>query len=148
MGISYQVSTIGFLPALSFPARYARRKMEEGQGIIIFAHGSRIESANEAVRSAAAEVARQGGLPFVEAAFLELGKPDLEGAVLQLASQGVRSILVIPYFLTLGLHLERDLPRIAQDISNKYRELEIRLAPPLDGHPALVQVLLDRVRGA
>ena len=84
----------------------------------------------------------------MEAAFLELGKPDLEGAVLQLASQGVRSILVIPYFLTLGLHLERDLPRIAQDISNKYSELEIRVAPPLDGHPALVQVLLDRVRGA
>jgi sirohydrochlorin ferrochelatase len=122
--------------------------MEEGRGIIIFAHGSRIESANEAVRNVAVEVARQGGLSFVEAAFLELGKPDLEGAVLQLASQGVRSILVIPYFLTLGLHLERDLPRIAQDISNKYNELEIRVGPPLDGHPALVQVLLDRVRGA
>jgi sirohydrochlorin ferrochelatase len=122
--------------------------MEEGQGIIIFAHGSRIESANAAVRSVAGEVARQGGLRHVEAAFLELGKPDLEGAVLKLSSKGVRSILVIPYFLTLGLHLERDLPRIASDISNKYNELEILVAPPLDGHPALVQVLLDRVRGA
>lgn len=115
-------------------------------GIIVFAHGSRIEPANEAVRSAAAELARKGGFEHVEAAFLELGKPDLEGAVVGLAAKGVRQILVVPYFLTLGLHLERDLPRIAQDISNKYNELEITVAAPLEGHPGLVEVLLDRVR--
>jgi sirohydrochlorin ferrochelatase len=115
-------------------------------GIIVFAHGSRIESANEAVRSVAAELARQGGYPYVEPAFLELGHPDLEGAVLQLAAKGATAILVIPYFLTLGMHLERDLPRIAQEISNKYKDLQITVAPPLDGHPGLVQVLLDRAR--
>ena len=53
---------------------------------------------------------------------------------------------MIPYFLTLGTHLERDLPRIAQEISNKYKDLQITVAPPLDGHPGLVQVLLDRAR--
>ena len=114
--------------------------------IIVFAHGSRIESANEAVRSVAAELARQGGFPHVEAAFLELGQPDLEGAIVGLAATGLRHFIVIPYFLTLGLHLDRDLPRIADDISNKYKELEIQVAPPLDGHPALVQVLLARAR--
>ena len=114
--------------------------------IIVFAHGSRIESANEAVRKVAAEVARQGGFPHVEAAFLELGKPDLEGAIVELAAKGVRKFIVIPYFLTLGLHLERDLPRIAAEISNKHNELQVRVAPPLDGHPALVQVLLARAR--
>ena len=116
------------------------------RGIVVFAHGSRIESANEAVRRAAADLARLGGYEHVEAAFLELGQPDLEGAVLRLADMGVQSILVIPYFLTLGLHLERDLPRIAQQIANKYKDLQIRVAPPLDGHPALVQVLVDRAR--
>jgi sirohydrochlorin ferrochelatase len=120
--------------------------VESTPGIVVFAHGSRIESANEAVRTVAASLARQGGFPHVEAAFLELGKPDLEGAVVQLATRGVQRVVVIPYFLTLGLHLERDLPRIAQDISNKYKELQIQVAPPLDGHPALVQVLLTRVR--
>ena len=114
--------------------------------IIVFAHGSRIESANEAVRKVAGELARQGGFSHVEAAFLELGKPDLEGAVVQLAAQGVRSFIVLPYFLTLGLHLDRDLPRIAQEISNKHKALDVRVAPPLDGHPALVQVLLARAR--
>ncbi|MBZ5723396.1 MAG: CbiX/SirB N-terminal domain-containing protein [Acidobacteriia bacterium] len=115
-------------------------------GIIVFAHGSRIASANQAVCEVAARLAQAGSFEHVEAAFLELGQPDLEGAVARLASYGVRRIVVLPYFLTPGLHLERDLPRIVADISSKYSGLEILVTPPLDGHPALLEVLLDRAR--
>jgi sirohydrochlorin ferrochelatase len=117
-------------------------------GFVVFAHGSRIESANEAVRAASAELARLGSLDHVEPAFLELGEPNLEGAVMRLAARGIRRIVVLPYFLTLGLHLERDLPRIVADLSRQHPDLEITASPPLDGHPALVQILLDRARGA
>jgi sirohydrochlorin ferrochelatase len=115
-------------------------------GYIVFAHGSRVESANEAVRSAAGELARRGGLRHVQPAFLELGQPDLEGATEALAREGVERVVVIPYFLTLGLHMERDLPRLIADISKKYKGLEITVTPPLDGHPGLVDALLDRAR--
>ena len=117
-------------------------------GIIVFAHGSRIESANQSVREAAAGLAREGGFPHVEAAFLELGQPDLEGAAARLAQQGVQRIVVVPYFLTLGLHMERDLPVLIERISRLYNGLEIAVTPPLDGHPALIQVLLDRARSS
>jgi sirohydrochlorin ferrochelatase len=113
------------------------------RGIIVFAHGSRVESANEAVRAVAAELSRQGGFR-VEAAFLELGRPDLAGAARRLVDTGVDSITVIPYFLTLGLHMERDLPPLIEKISNQYNGLPIAVTLPLDGHPALVQALLDR----
>jgi sirohydrochlorin ferrochelatase len=113
-------------------------------GIIVFAHGSRIESANQAVRAVAADLARAGNFPHVEAAFLELGQPPLDGAVTALMSKGVGKILVIPYFLTLGMHLERDLPRLIEGIAQAHPGLEISVTPPLDGHPALVQALLDR----
>jgi sirohydrochlorin ferrochelatase len=113
------------------------------RGIIVFAHGSRVESANEAVRKVAAELANAGG-DRVEAAFLELGQPDLDGAAARLVEAGVDSLTIIPYFLTLGLHMERDLPPLIERISNAYNGLPIAVTPPLDGHPALVQVLLDR----
>lgn len=113
-------------------------------GIIVFAHGSRVESANQAVRGVASELARAGDFPHVEAAFLELGEPDLAGAAAKLVEQGVERILVLPYFLTLGLHMERDLPRLTESISNRYKGLEVLVGPPLDGHPALVEILLDR----
>ena len=117
-------------------------------GIIVFAHGSRVESANVAVRAVAKDLARAGGFGHVEAAFLELGQPDLEGAVAALAKAGAERIVVIPYFLTLGLHMERDLPRLIEDISRKYNGLDITVTAPLDGHPGLVQVLLDRARNS
>jgi sirohydrochlorin ferrochelatase len=118
--------------------------MKTSSAIIVFAHGSRIESANDAVRKVAAALARAGGFSVVEAAFLELGQPDLASAVASVASKGAQQVTVIPYFLTLGLHLERDLPRLINEIAAAHPGLDIRVTPPLDGHPALVGALLDR----
>jgi len=117
-------------------------------GFIIFAHGSRIESANQAVRDVAAQMAASGG-HTVEPAFLELGNPDLAGAVQRLTSLGVTRVIVIPYFLTLGTHLQRDLPRLVQAAALSCgSDIQLEVTPPLDGHPALLQALLDRASHA
>jgi sirohydrochlorin ferrochelatase len=115
-------------------------------GIIVFAHGSRIEAANQAVRAAAAELARAGDCPMVEAAFLELGRPSLEEAADLLVARGVDRVVIIPYFLTPGTHLERDLPALVAGISKKNNNIQILVTASLDGHPGLVQILADRVR--
>ena len=114
-------------------------------GYIVFAHGSSIESANEAVRVVAADMARRGGLDIVEAAFLEGGKPSLSGALAAMADR-VSHVVVVPYFLTLGLHLQRDLPRLIDEVKSAHPGLRIDVAPPLDQHPAMVDALLDRAR--
>ena len=113
-------------------------------GYIVFAHGSRVESANEAVRIVARDLAGALAPHPVLAAFLELGQPSLEAAAHELAATGAERIVVLPYFLTLGLHMERDLPPILAHISNAHNGLEVLAAPPLDGHPALIQILTDR----
>jgi sirohydrochlorin ferrochelatase len=115
-------------------------------GIIVFAHGSRVESANEAVRSVARDLVRASACDRVVAAFLELGQPDLETAAARLVEAGVERVVIIPYFLTLGLHMERDLPPLVERISNTYKGLLVEVTPPMDGHPALVNVLADRYR--
>ena len=116
-------------------------------GFIVFAHGSRIESANQAVREVADQMAASGDYE-VEAAFLELGQPDLAGAAEKLVARGVDRIVVIPYFLTLGTHLQRDLPRLVADVARQYQNIEMEATSPLDGHPALLQALLDRASAA
>ena len=120
--------------------------MSAGTGYVVFAHGSSIESANDAVRAAVAEMARRGKYEAVEAAFLEAGKPDLAGAVEILAGRGLGRVVVIPYFLTLGLHLQRDLPHLLEQIRAAHPEIEIMVTAPLDGHPAMVDALLARAR--
>ena len=116
-------------------------------GFIVFAHGSRVESANQAVREIAERLAVTRG-DVVEPAFLELGEPDLAGATGRLTARGATRIVVIPYFLTLGTHMQRDLPRLAQDAARQNGGIEIQVTSPLDGHPALLQALLDRASSA
>jgi sirohydrochlorin ferrochelatase len=117
-------------------------------GIAVFGHGSSVETANQAVRDFTAELGRRGGFPLIEASFLELGKPDLPEAVERLVKGGATRVVVIPYFLTLGIHLKRDLPRIAAELRGMYEPVRIDVTEPMDGHPALIDVLLDRAKDA
>ena len=117
-------------------------------GVIVFAHGSRVESANEAVRTVAADLARATANPDTVAAFLELGDPSLPAAAGRLVAAGATRIVVLPYFLTLGLHMERDLPVLAGDIKKAHPGIEVVVAPPLDGHPGLLEILAARLADA
>lgn len=120
--------------------------------IVIFAHGSSVESANDSVRRVAErvahEAARDGRFDLVETAFLEQGRPGLAEAVAAVVAQGAARIIVVPYFLTLGIHLQRDLPEIVGKLSSIHSGVEIRVAPPLEGHPALGEILIERAREA
>jgi sirohydrochlorin ferrochelatase len=115
-------------------------------GIVIFAHGSSVPSANEAVR-VVAEAAAAGSFERFETAFLE-ARPNLAEAVARLAGSGVTRILVVPYFLTLGIHLQRDLPAVVEQLAKAHPNVEIRVTPPLDQHPALAQILRERAQAA
>jgi sirohydrochlorin ferrochelatase len=96
----------------------------------------------------AAELGRRGGYQAVEAAFLEGGRPDLSGAAEILAGTGIKRIVVIPYFLTLGLHLQRDLPKLVDKVRAAHPHIEIEVTPPLDGHSALIEALFSRAEEA
>jgi sirohydrochlorin ferrochelatase len=115
--------------------------------LLLFAHGSSVEPANEAVRHVARSMA-QAGHYSVFASFLEGGKPDLLTSVRELVDRGVQRIIVIPYFLTMGLHLNRDLPELVRRALLEHPTIRIEVTPPLDGHPALVEILLDRAATA
>lgn len=113
-------------------------------GIVVFGHGSSVASANEAVRIIAAKAASEGKWELYETAFLEAA-PNLGDAVRKLVSAGAAEVLVLPYFLTLGIHLQRDLPKLVEELSRAHG-IAIRVAPPLDGHPELGNILAARAK--
>lgn len=117
-----------------------------GIGLVVFAHGSRVAAANDAVRTVAREASERSGIETYRAAFLELADPTLAAAVEDLAAQGVRRVLVTPYFLTMGRHLTEDLPRLVTDVRAAHPDLIVESSPPLDGHPDLAGILADRAR--
>lgn len=116
-------------------------------GLIVFGHGSTVETANQAVREVALAMSQTGNHDLVETAFLEAGKPDLAEASRSLVDRGATRLIVLPYFLTLGIHLKRDLPKLVDQVRESLN-VEIEVTPPLDGHPALPQILLERAAEA
>ncbi len=117
-------------------------------GIILFGHGSRVPEANQSVMAVTDAMRERGGYPLTATAFLELAEPDLPQAVAALVAQGARRVLVIPYFLTLGIHLRRDLPRIVEDLESIHPGVTIHVTEPLDGHPALLDIVMARTTAA
>ena len=117
-------------------------------GLIVFAHGSSVPEANDAVRRVARQAAAQCAIDLWEAAFLELAEPDLAAAVRSLSEKGAGRIVVTPYFLTLGIHLQRDLPRLLEEVARSQPDVELVCSAPLDGHPTLVEILVERARQA
>lgn len=115
-------------------------------GYAIFAHGSKVKEANESVRALARQFAAAGPFDLVEPCFLELAEPDLAGALAALAERGASEVVVLPYFLTLGRHLTEDLPRLSAQARLRFPGLEVKVAPPLDGHSSLVAILVERAR--
>lgn len=91
-------------------------------------------------------IAEDSAFPLVATSFLDGGKPDLPGAVEDLLGKGADRILVVPYFLTVGLHLKRDLPDLIEKIRAEKTGIEIQVTPPLDGHPMLGSILRDRAK--
>lgn len=116
-------------------------------GLVLFAHGSSVASANAAVEDIARAAAEASGYP-VQVGFLDPVKPTLDDAVTNLVQRGATRVLVLPYFLTLGLHLQRDLPVIVDRIAKRHPEVDLRVTAPLDGHAGLVRILLDRTEEA
>lgn len=115
-------------------------------GILLFAHGSPVEEANGGVHDLARKIEAEGPYPYVRAAFLDGGTPDLLGGVAAAAEAGIERIIVIPYFLTVGLHLRRDLPKLIAAAKAQYPKLEISVGQSLEGHPLMPSIILGRVR--
>lgn len=121
--------------------------MSQTIGYVLFAHGSRLETANDSIRTLAAKFAEAGNLGLVDVAFLDCAPPSLETTTGRLVDRGASKIVVIPYFLTMGRHAAEDLPRIAAEAS-RIHNVDIRIAGTMEGHPGLLRILLERASEA
>ena len=114
--------------------------------LLLIAHGSRHEPANDDLRRMAADLAARGEYPIVEAAFLELTAPDIPAGGASCVSKGAGRVLMIPYFLAAGVHLVRDLTAARDALRAAHPGVEFVLGAPLGPHPLLQALVLERVR--
>jgi sirohydrochlorin ferrochelatase len=113
--------------------------------LLLISHGSRQEEANADLLHLA-DGLRARGWAVVEASFLELAQPGIEEGGTRCVAQGAERVILVPYFLSAGVHVRRDLTEVRARLAERFPRVEFRLAQPLGRHPLLVDVVMERVR--
>lgn len=114
--------------------------------VLLIAHGSRKVEANQELHDLAGRIRAEGIYSIVEPSFLELAEPDIRTGGSTCVSQGATRILMVPYFLSAGVHLQEDLKTARDELRDQFPEVEFRLAAALGPHPLLDRVVAERIR--
>lgn len=129
---------------------------ETRSGVLVLAHGG-----SPAWNASVQETVTSARLPYPTAVAFGMGMSAqevsaMQEAVSQLQTQGATELLVVPllvsshsdvyrqYQYLLGLRSKPAGPH--HDATPLTLELPVRLAPPLDDHPVVAEILLDRAR--
>ncbi len=113
--------------------------------VLLMAHGSRNARANEDLLELAGRLAERGGYEIVEASFLELAEPGIGEGGDCCVRRGAERVLMVPYFLSMGVHLIRDLAAARDELSGRHRAVEFVLGPPLGPHELLDRLVEERI---
>ena len=114
--------------------------------VLLIAHGSREPSANDDLHALAARLAAAGEHPIVVACFLELAEPDIATGGDRCVALGATRVLIVPYFLSAGVHLRRDLTAARDELQVRHPGVAFRLGSPLGPHPLLDLLVAARIR--
>lgn len=125
-------------------------KHRPATGLIVLVHGSRGERRQgERLGEILARLkARLGSQAIAEAASLQFNHPNLPEAMASLASQGARRVVVMPYFLWEGTHLNEDIPEALAEMRLTYPNIDIRLANTLGVDDRIIDIVLERMKEA
>lgn len=113
--------------------------------VLIMAHGSRIANANDAAREVAKMVQEMTGHEIVEVSFRELHEPNIQEGIDNCVARGAKRILLIPYFLFMGAHVQHDLPQEIEAAQKRHPGLEMVMGPHLGVHRKLAEIVAERI---
>lgn len=113
--------------------------------LLLMAHGSRIAEANNAVHEIAARVKKMTQFEIVEVSFREQHLPNIQQGVDVCVAKGAERILLVPYFLYMGAHVQEDLPEELEEARKRHPGVEMVLGKHLGVHDKLAEVVVERV---
>jgi sirohydrochlorin ferrochelatase len=127
------------------------RMIGKRTALLLIAHGSRESKANADLEHTAELLRTRGewaAWAMVSWSYLELAKPDIAAAAAECVEKGADVVLLVPYFLSAGLHVTRDLENARRQLSERFPQVEFKLAEPLGPHPLLAQIVAERAEAA
>jgi precorrin-8X/cobalt-precorrin-8 methylmutase len=81
-------------------------------GLIIIGHGSKLPHNRENLEKLAAILRKRSAFKTVEISFMVRNKPTIPDAIENIAKKGATKIVLVPAFLSPGVHTTREIPEL------------------------------------
>jgi len=126
------------------------KAMDGGEkiSVILMGHGSRVPDASRSMEMVAQALAACGRYWMVEVCHMSRMGPFFPEALKKLVEAGARRIILIPYFLHMGLHMRLDIPEMMREEVAKYPDVKLSFGPSLGFDQALVDLVARRIEDA
>ena len=112
--------------------------------LILVAHGSRREESNLEVSSLSKKMLEFNSNQFdkVIPAFLEFASPSIPEAIEMCSKIGAQRVTVLPYFLSAGVHINRDIPEEVNKASQNFPNLKINVTSYFGSRDEIAELLM------
>jgi len=112
--------------------------------LLLVAHGSRREESNIEIESLSEKISKFESKEFdkVMPAFLEFASPSIPEAIKECAEVGATKVTILPYFLSAGVHITRDIPNEITEATKGSQGIEIKVANYFGSRDEIAQILL------
>ena len=112
--------------------------------LLLVAHGSRREESNLEVDSLSKKMLEFNSNQFdkVMPAFLEFAYPSILEAIKECSEMGANRVTVLPYFLSAGVHINRDIPEEVNKASQNFPNLEIKITSYFGSRDEIAELLM------
>jgi len=100
-------------------------------GVVIVDHGSRRSESNAQLEEFAAVYAAVSGRALVEVAHMEIAAPSIMDALARAVARGATHVVVAPYFLSNGRHIQTDIPALVAEGRAAFPHVRVETADPI-----------------
>ena len=113
--------------------------------VIIIGHGSRAPSASKDMETVAEKMRGKKIYGMVETCSMSRTGPFFPETLEKCVKHGARMVVLIPYFLHMGLHTRLDLPAMMQEQARKYPGVKMVFGKHLGFDDSMVDLVMKRV---
>ncbi|MDH5477237.1 MAG: CbiX/SirB N-terminal domain-containing protein, partial [Nitrospinota bacterium] len=113
--------------------------------VILMGHGSRVRGASQGMEAVADQLRQEEEFMAVEVCHMSRRGPFFPEALKKLADMGAREIILIPYFLHMGLHMRLDIPEMMQAEAAAYPGVRLVLGKHLGYDESLAALVKKRI---
>ena len=112
--------------------------------LLVIAHGSRRDESNLEIESLTNKIASFNTKEFdvVMPAFLEFAEPSIVEAIQKCSDIGAKKVTVLPYFLSAGVHITRDIPGEIAKASKNNPNLKIKIENYFGSRDEIAEILI------